>query len=130
MTPRTDAPGAGRASGRPPHAWHLVLGLGLWLAWFGATYGGVAVACAVAPPPPAQGPFNWINAVVLLLAAACTAGFGVAARLGARAARRAPAGAAGARDRFVARCATVLYATAAISTAAVALPAVLLAPCG
>jgi hypothetical protein len=108
---------------------HLVLGLTLWFVWFCATYGGVAVACAVAPPSPALGPMNWLNATVLLLAAACTAGFGLAAWLSARAARPGPAGAAGARQRFIARSASALYATAALSTAVVALPALLLAPC-
>jgi pilus assembly protein TadC len=134
MTPQADAPGPGpeRAAGPAGHAWHLVLGLTLWFVWFCATYGGVAVACAVAPPSPALGPMNWLNATVLLLAAACTCAFGFAAWLSARAARRRPAvaaGAAGAGPRFIARSASALYATAALSTALVALPAVLLAPC-
>ena len=139
MTPRTQAPGPGpeRAAGVAGHAWHLVLGLTLWFVWFCVTYGGVAVACAVAPPSPALGPMNWLNATVLLLAAACTAAFGVAAWISARAARRGPgagagaaaAGAGGSGPRFIARSASALYATAALSTALVALPAVLLAPC-
>ena len=112
-----------------PNAWHLVLGLTLWFAWFCATYGGLAVACAVAPPPPAQGAWTWINAAVLLLAGVCTAAFGLAARASARAARNASTQANGARPTFIARAATTLYATAALSTALVALPAVLLAPC-
>jgi hypothetical protein len=120
MTPQKDA---------PDHAWHLVLGLTLWFVWFCATYGGVAVACAVAPPSPALGPLNWLNATVLLLAAVCTAAFGCAAWVSARAARRGPADATGARQRFIARSASKLYATAAVSTALVALPAVLLTPC-
>jgi hypothetical protein len=106
-----------------PNAWHLVIGLTLWFAWFCATYGGLAVACAVVPPLPAQGAWTWLNASVLLLAAVVTAAFGVAAWASAR------AQAAGERQRFMARAGTALYATAALSTAVVALPAVLLAPC-
>jgi len=131
MTPRTDAPGSGpeRTAGLADHAWHLVLGLTLWFIWFCATYGGVAVACAVAPPSPALGPVNWLNATVLLLAATCTSAFGCAAWVSARATRRVPADAAGAGRRFIARSASALYAIAALSTALVALPAVLLTPC-
>jgi len=131
VTPRTDAPEPGpeRAAGLADHGWHLVLGMTLWLVWFCATYGGVAVACAVAPPSPALGPLNWLNATVLLLAASSTAAFGFAAWVSARAARRVPADLAGAGQRFIARSASALYATAAFSTALVALPAVLLTPC-
>lgn len=111
------------------HAWHLVLGLTAWFAWFCATYGGLAVACAVAPPPPDAGVFTWLNAAVLLLAAVCTTGFGVGAVRCARAARQESTHAAALRRRFIARASAWLYAIAALSTALVALPAVLLAPC-
>ena len=111
------------------HAWHLVLGLTLWFAWFCATYGGLAVACAVAPPPPGQGPWTWLNAAVLAFAAAVAVAFGLAAWACARAARQAHPHADGQRRRFVAHSSALLYAIAAISTALVALPAVLLAPC-
>jgi hypothetical protein len=105
-----------------------VLGLTLWFVWFGATYGGVAVACAVAPPPAALGPLNWLNASVLLLAAATTAAFVVGAWASARTARRLPPGCAAhaALHRPRVRGA-VRYRR--VSTAAVALPALLLAPC-
>lgn len=111
-----------------PNAWHLVIGLTLWFAWFSATYGGVAAACAVAEPAPAQGAWTWINATVLLLALACTAGFGGAAWFSARGAQRLQAD-AHARDRFFAHTATALYAVAALSTVLVAMPAVVLPPC-
>lgn len=106
-----------------PNAWHLVIGLALWFAWFCVTYGGLSVACAVGPPPPAQGAWTWLNAAVLLLAAVVTVAFGLAARASAR------ARAADESQRFMARAGTWLYATAALSTTVVALPAVLLAPC-
>lgn len=114
---------------RPGHAWHLMLGLTLWFVWFCVTYGGLAVACAVAPPPVALGPHNGLSGAVLLLAAAAAAGFIYGAWACARAARRMPTGQAGARQRFIARSASALYATAAVSTAVVALPVLLLAPC-
>lgn len=111
------------------HAWHLVLGLTLWFAWFCATYGGLAVACAVAPPPPEAGPLTWLNAVALLVAALFTAGFAMAARKCARAAHEPCTHAAAQRRRFIARASAWLYAIAAVCTALVALPVVLLAPC-
>lgn len=129
MTPNAEPSAPTPDAARPAHAWHLVLGLALWFAWFCVTYGGLAVACAVAPPPPEAGSLNWLNASVLLLAGATTAGFGASAWTSARTARRLPAGSDAARRRFVARAAAALYTTAAVSTAAVALPAVLLAPC-
>jgi hypothetical protein len=106
-----------------PNAWHLVVGFALWLAWFCATYGGLAVACAVAPPSPAQGSWTWLNAAVLLLGAACTGGFGLAAWASSRASGKDE------RQRFLGRVATGLYAIAALSTAMVALPAVVMTPC-
>lgn len=112
-----------------PNAWHLVIGLTLWFAWFCATYGGLAVACAVAPPPPGQGAWTWLNAAVLLLAAACTTAFGVTAWRSARTVPGAATEANGTAQRFIARASTALYASAAVSTAVVAWPAVLLAPC-
>lgn len=129
MTPNADPTGPTPDAARPAHAWHLVLGLALWFVWFCVTYGGLAVACAVAPPPVAAGPFNWLNASVLLLAVATTAAFAAGAWASARTARRLPAGNIAARRRFISRAATALYITAAVSTVAVALPAVLLAPC-
>lgn len=111
-----------------PNAWHLVIGLTLWFVWFSATYGGVAVACAVAPPLPAQGAWTWINAMVLLLAVGFTLAFGGVAWISARSAQRLQPE-AHARDRFFAHMATALYAVAALSTALVAMPAVVMPPC-
>jgi hypothetical protein len=118
-----------RPTGLAHPVWHLVFGLTLWFVWFCATYGGLAVACAVLPAPPSPGVYNWISAAVLLLALAFTVGFGFAAWLRARAARRVPAGADHARDRFIALTAAALYVAASLSTAVVALPALLLTPC-
>ncbi|MDO9096148.1 MAG: hypothetical protein Q7U99_26320 [Rubrivivax sp.] len=114
---------------RPAHAWHLVLGLAVWLVWFCATYGGLAVACAVWSPPAEQGPLTWLNAGVLLLACVTTAAFVAGAWANARVARRLPPDGTATRRRFIARAAAALYTTAAVSTAVVALPALLLPPC-
>lgn len=111
-----------------PNAWHLVIGLALWFAWFCATYGGVAAACAIAEPVPGQGAWTWINATVLAFGLVCTGGFVGAAWLSARGARRLQSD-GHARDRFLAHMATALYATAALSTVLVALPAVVMPPC-
>ncbi|MDR7150696.1 hypothetical protein J2W49_002659 [Hydrogenophaga palleronii] len=112
-----------------PNAWHLVIGLTLWFAWFCATYGGVAVACAWAPPSPAQGAWTWINAAVLLLAVSCTLAFVGAAWMSARGALYPKGSATQARQRFIAFAATALYVISAASTLLVALPAVVLPPC-
>jgi len=129
LTTKADPASVAPDAARPAHAWHLVLGLALWFLWFCATYGGLAVACAVAPPLPATGALNWLNASVLLLAAATTAAFGAGAWASVLKARRLPAGSASARECFVARAAAALYTTAAVSTAVVALPALLMPPC-
>lgn len=122
----TQKPGAEPEKG---HAWHLVLGLTLWFAWFCATYGGLAVACSIAPPPPEAGPLTGLNALALLVAVVCAVGFGIAAWVCARAARRQRTHAAAVRRRFIARSSAWLYAIAALSTVFVALPVALLPPC-
>ncbi|WP_447928633.1 hypothetical protein [Vreelandella sp. EE27] len=43
------------------HPAHLVVGLTLWSIWFVAVYGGLSVACAVAPPAPDQGAMTGLN---------------------------------------------------------------------
>jgi ABC-type Na+ efflux pump permease subunit len=105
------------------HAWHLVLGLTLWFAWFCAMYGGLAVACAVAPPSPAQGAWTWLNAAVLLLSVVFSGAFAVAAWASSRAKEKEE------RQRFMARAATGLYTIAALATLMVAMPSVVMTPC-
>jgi hypothetical protein len=129
VKPAAGAAGQAHDTARPAHAWHLVLGLAAWFVWFGATYGGLAVACAVLPPPAGAGPLTGLNAAVLLLAAATTAAFALGAWVSARRARGLPPGDGHPRDRFIARAAAALYITAAVSTLVVALPALLLPPC-
>ncbi len=45
----------------PHHAAHLIVGLTVWSIWFVVLYGGLSVACELAPPEPNSGPFNWLN---------------------------------------------------------------------
>lgn len=116
---------------KPPasHPLHLVLGLTVWFAWFCVVYGGLSVACAVAAPAPEAGPFNPVNAGLLLLTLLTTGLLAWAARECRHAARELPADACGGRRRFVADAAAALYALAALSTLLVGLPLLLLPPC-
>lgn len=116
---------------KPPasHPLHLVLGLTLWFVWFCLVYAGLSVACAVAPPAPEAGPFNPVNAGLLLLTVLTTGLLAWAARACRQQARQLPAGAGAGRRRFVADAAAALYALAAVSTLLVGLPLLLLTPC-
>lgn len=114
------------------HPVHLVLGLTVWALWFVAVYGGLAVACKVAPPPPADGAFTVLNAGMLLVSVFTAAGLALAARACHRAWRAMPpdpTDPTGGRQRFIAGCAAALYGVAAVSTVFVALPLVAVAPC-
>ncbi len=57
----------------PFHPLQLTLGLIVWSVWFVALYGGLSVACAVAPPAATLGALTWINGLLLLLTLATTA---------------------------------------------------------
>lgn len=46
------------------HPVQLVAGLVVWSIWFVALYGGLSVACAVAPPLPEQGVMTWLTALL------------------------------------------------------------------
>lgn len=112
------------------HPVHLVLGLSGWAVWLSVVYGGLSVACAVAPPDPAQGPWNWVNGALLGFTVATVVVLALAAWSSVQAVRRLPADARpGARERFLATGAAALYATAAACTAAVGVPLLLMAPC-
>lgn len=111
------------------HPLQLVLGPAIWLVWLTVAYGALSVACAVAAPAPERGPFNWVNGSLLLLTLATATALAWAARMTHRAARRIPEGPQAVRDRFLAWAATLLHATAAVSTVAVGIPLALLPPC-
>lgn len=108
---------------RLTHPLQLVMGLIIWSVWFVVIYGGMSVGCAVAEPDAAQGPWTWINAMVLLLTFATTALLTVLAYR----CWQLPANPA--HNRFIARVAATVYLFAAASTLAVGLPAIVLPPC-
>ncbi|PMR76637.1 hypothetical protein C1H69_06320 [Billgrantia endophytica] len=49
------------------HPIHLVGGVTLWGIWFVAIYGGLSVACSVAPPAAEQDTLTGINVVIGIL---------------------------------------------------------------
>lgn len=106
------------------HPGHLVIGLTIWAIWFVVVYGGVSLACAIAPPTPAAGPWNWINAGVGVLTLATIAGLSAVALFCWRGRR-----AASPARHFVATTAAGLYLIAAVATLAVGAPALRLPPC-
>lgn len=107
----------------------LVIGPAIWLAWFGVVYGALSVACAVVPPAPERGPWNWVNGGLLLLTLVTAAGLAAAAWASHRAKRRLGQGPQAGRDRFLAHAGVLLHAISALSTLAVGLPLLLLPPC-
>lgn len=114
----------------PGHPIQLITGLTLWFVWLCLVYGGAAVACAVEPPPPQAGPWNWVNGTLLLVSAVFALGFAVAAWRAVRFSKALPGNEPTAtRRRFFASAAAVLHGVAALSTVVVALPLVMLAPC-
>ena len=109
----------------PHHPAHLVVGLTVWSAWFVVLYGGLSVACELAPPDPARGPFTWLNPLLWLSTLVVVA---VLLWL-ARRLWRASADAAEATLRYISLTAAVLYGISAFSTLAVAVPVLFLPPC-
>jgi hypothetical protein len=105
---------------------HLVLGLLVWSLWFVALYGGLSVACSVAPPPVADGAVTWINAVLLLITLPTIALLSWAAL---RCWQATPPAETTAERRFIGRQAAALYALAAALTFAIGAPVLLLPPC-
>ncbi len=106
------------------HPLHLILGLSVWAVWFVVLYGGLSVACKLAPPAPAAGALSWINMLLLPLTLVVVA-------LLAWAARWCWQGHADSDSlkRFMARSAACLYLLSALATLAVALPTLFLPPC-
>lgn len=111
------------------HPMQLVLGLSAWAVWFVVVYGGLSVACAVAPPAARLGAFNAVNGVLGLITLATTALLGYAAWRCGRAARHLPGGEDSPRRRFIAAAGAALHVIAAVSTAFVGLPLLVLPPC-
>lgn len=108
----------------PSHPAQLALGLTLWSLWFVAVYGGLSVACALAPPALARGALTGINAWMGLLTLTSVALLAWLAWHCYRGARRCSG-----RARFVARLAAGLHLFAAVGVLFVGLPIAALPPC-
>lgn len=106
------------------HPVHLILGLVVWSFWFVVLYGGLSVACEVAPPPEEAGIWNWINGSLLLLTLAITAGLLVLAWGCLQAAPGIKS-----NERFMLRTGAGLYLLSAVSAFVVALPVLVFPPC-
>lgn len=117
----------------PVHPLHLVLGLTLWFLWFSLLYGGVAVACVVAPPAPPDTVLNGINLTALAITALTVLLFTWAGHAAWRSADAVPpeqgTGQRAPRQRFVARLSGALYGVAAVATLLVGLPLLVVPPC-
>lgn len=109
----------------PHHPAHLIVGLTVWSAWFVVLYGGLSVACQLAPPDPAQGPLNWLNPLLWLSTLVVVGGLlWLARRLW-----RASTDSSEATLRYISLTSAVLYVISAFSTLAVAVPVLFLPPC-
>lgn len=108
----------------PTHPLQLVLGLVLWSLWFVVIYGGLSVACAVAPPVPEQGALTGINIGLGLLTLATTSLLLEWSRNCYREASRHQS-----HRRFIALSAAGLHLFAAAGVVFVGLPVVVLPPC-
>ncbi|MFY0990384.1 hypothetical protein [Halomonas sp. C05BenzN] len=106
------------------HPLQLVLGLTIWSLWFVTVYGGLSVACAVAPPAPAQGAMTGLNGGLGLLTLATLGLLLWLAGWCLGAARRSSG-----RGRFMAALAAGLHLFSAAGVAFVGLPLVTLPPC-
>lgn len=109
----------------PGHPMQLLLGLTIWSLWFVALYGGLSIACAVAPPFPGQGALTALNLWLGLFTLATLGALLWLARFCLSAVRREPVRAA----RFIAAVAAGLHLFAAGGVAFVGLPLVALPPC-
>lgn len=109
----------------PHHPVHLIAGLTVWSAWFVVLYGGLSIACELAPPEAASGPANWLNPLLWLSTLVVV---GVLLWL-ARRLWRASADLSEPTRRYFALTSAALYVISAFSTLAVAVPVLFLPPC-
>ncbi|WP_290793805.1 hypothetical protein [Halomonas sp.] len=108
----------------PSHPAQLLLGLTIWSLWFVALYGGLSVACELAPPAPRQGALTGINTWLAVLTLATLALLAWLAWRGLCAGRETVGSA-----RFIALVGAGLHLFSAAGVAFVGLPLVVLTPC-
>ena len=111
----------------PFHPVQIPIGFIIWSLWFVAIYGGQAVACAISPPPPEQGIWNWLNGglgLLTLLTAALlfwlTRYFWKLPRSGQQLDER---------QQFVTRLTAGVHLIAALATLFVGVPLLQIPPC-
>jgi len=105
------------------HPLQLALGLIIWSGWFVLVYSVLSIGCEFAMPDNSLSPFNWLNALLLVLTLITTGLLGFLAWHCWRA--PVPSG----NRQFIARVAAGIYLVAAIATLAVGLPVLVLPPC-
>jgi hypothetical protein len=110
----------------PYHPFQLAFGLTVWAIWFSAIYGGMTVGCMAAPPPIEQGPYTWINAI-LLGVTLFTAGFLV--YWSHKCLRAGQAAEAKSSRRMIAWVGAGVHLTAAVATLGVGASALFFPPC-
>lgn len=110
----------------PFHPLQLGLGLTLWCVWFVVLYGGLSVACAVAPPAVEAGALTGLNLALLLLTLATIGALLWLAFWCWRAGQTVPEPDS---RRLIARVSAGCHLIAAGATLAVGLPVVALPPC-
>ncbi|MCB8890172.1 hypothetical protein [Vreelandella malpeensis] len=106
------------------HPAHLVVGLTLWSIWFVAVYGGLSVACAVAPPAPAQGAWTGLNLGLGLFSLLITALLAWLTWAGWKAGRELTG-----RPRFNALVSAGLYLFSALGVVFTGMPIIGVPPC-
>jgi len=111
---------------QPAHPAHGLLGLLLWCVWFVALYATLSVSCALAPPAPGLGAFNWLNAALLALTLMTVV---VLLCWGGRAWRSAGGQQSGSESRMLSRVGAGVHWLSAGAALIVALPAAFLPPC-
>lgn len=108
----------------PGHPLQLILGLSLWSLWFVMLYGGLSVACELAPPDPARGVLTAHN-ILLGLVSLATLGLLLWLAWSCLAAFRRLVGVA----RYLSAVSAGLHLFSAVGVAVVGLPLLLLPPC-
>ncbi|MGE4405393.1 hypothetical protein [Pseudomonas sp.] len=111
----------------PFHPVQIPLGLIIWSLWFVAIYGGQAVVCAVAPPDPRHGAWNWLNGSLGLLSLCVAALLLWLAQYFWRLSR--PPHELDERQLFVTRLTASVHLVAAVATLFVGAPLLRIPPC-